>query len=103
MTEQEKNDQEQLEYLKQWQEKKQWKSKKANAFTKILRREKRLKRRTDTRRSPAEIKSDSQRHYGEMAECAPNPKVREDFKRPVYQVARLIRKQGESLHETPDE
>lgn len=70
MTEQEKNDQEQLEYLKQWQEKKQRKSKKANAFTKILRREKRLKRRTDTRRSPAEIKSDSQRHYGEMAECA---------------------------------
>ena len=64
MTEQEKNDQEQLEYLKQWQEKKQRKSKKANAFTKILRREKRLKRRTDTRRSPAEIKSDSQRHYG---------------------------------------
>lgn len=54
-------------------------------------------------RSPAEIKSDSQRHYGEMAECAPNLKVREDFKRPVYQVARLIRKQGEHLHETPDE
>ena len=38
-----------------------------------------------------------------MAECAPNPKVREEFKRPVYQVARLIRKQGECLHETPDE
>ena len=62
-----------------------------------------LKRRTDMRRSPAEIKSDSQRHYGEMAECAPNPKVRQEFKRPVYQVARLIRKQGECLHETPDE
>lgn len=62
-----------------------------------------LKRRTDMRRSPAEIKSDSQRHYGEMTECAPIPKVREEFKRPVYQVARLIRKQGECLHETPDE
>ena len=62
-----------------------------------------LKRRTDMRRSPAEIKSDSQRHYGEMTECAPNPKVREEFKRPVYQVARLIRKQGECLHETPEE
>lgn len=41
MTEQEKNDQEQLEYLKQWQEKKQRKSKKMNVFRKILRREKR--------------------------------------------------------------
>lgn len=40
MTEQEKSDQEQLEYLKQWQEKKQRKSKRANPFTKILRREK---------------------------------------------------------------
>lgn len=38
-----------------------------------------------------------------MAERAPNPKVREEFKRPVYKVARLIRKQGECLHETPDE
>lgn len=62
-----------------------------------------MKRRTDTRRSSAEIKADSQRRYGELAEHAPNPKVREDFKRPVYQAARLIRKQGESLHETPDE
>lgn len=103
MTEQEKNDREQLEYLKRWQEKKKQKCKKTNVFRKILRREKRLKRRTDTRRSPAEIKSDSQRHYGEMAECAPNPKARGDFKRPVYQVARLIRKQGECLRETPDE
>ena len=36
MTEQEKNDQEQLEYLKQWQERKKQKSKKANVFRKIL-------------------------------------------------------------------
>lgn len=41
MTEQEKNDQEQLEYLKRWQEKKKQKSKKINVFGKILRREKR--------------------------------------------------------------
>lgn len=41
MTEQEKNDQEQLEYLKQWKEKKKRKSKKMNVFRKILRREKR--------------------------------------------------------------
>ncbi len=41
MTEQEKNDQEQLEYLKQWQERKKQKSKKANVFRKILRKRKR--------------------------------------------------------------
>lgn len=41
MTEQEKNDQEQLEYLKHWQEKKKRKSKKMNVFRKILRRKKR--------------------------------------------------------------
>lgn len=36
MTEQEKNDQEQLEYLKRWQEKKKQKCKKTNVFRKIL-------------------------------------------------------------------
>lgn len=41
MTEQEKNDQEQLEYLKQWQERKKQKSKKTNVFRKILRKWKR--------------------------------------------------------------
>ena len=41
MTEQEKNDQEQFEYLKQWQERKKQKSKKANVFRKILRKWKR--------------------------------------------------------------
>lgn len=41
MTEQEKNDQEQLEYLKQRQERKKQKSKKTNVFRKILRKRKR--------------------------------------------------------------
>ena len=41
MTEQEKNDQEQLEYLKRWQEKKQRKIKKVKIFSKLLRRENR--------------------------------------------------------------
>lgn len=36
MTEQEKNDREQLEYLKRWQEKKKQKCKKTNVFRKIL-------------------------------------------------------------------
>lgn len=40
MTEQEKSDREQLEYLKRWQEQKQRKRKKDNVFSKILRREK---------------------------------------------------------------
>lgn len=38
MTEQEKNDREQLEYLKRWQEKKKQKCKKTNVFRKILQR-----------------------------------------------------------------
>lgn len=41
MTEQEKNDREQLEYLKRWQEKKKQKCKKMNVFRKILERGKR--------------------------------------------------------------
>lgn len=40
MTEQEKNDREQLEYLKRWQEKKKQKCKKTNVFRRILQREK---------------------------------------------------------------
>ena len=40
MTDQEKSDREQLEYLKWWQEQKQRKRKKKNVFSKILRREK---------------------------------------------------------------
>lgn len=62
-----------------------------------------MKRSTDTRRSPAEVKANLQKHYGGMAERTPSQKAKEDFKRPVYQAARLIRKQGESLRETPDE
>lgn len=61
-----------------------------------------MKRSTDTRRSPAEVKANLQKHYGGMAEQTPSQKAKEEFKRPVYQVARLIRKQGECLHETPD-
>ena len=48
MNEREKEDQEQLEYLKRWQEKKKQKCKKMNVFRKILRKR---KRSTDTMRS----------------------------------------------------
>ena len=62
-----------------------------------------MKRSTDTRRSPAEVQANLQKYYGGMAEQTPSQKAKEEFKCPVYQVARLIRKQGECLRETPDE
>lgn len=40
-----------------------------------------MKRRTDKKRSPAEIKADNSRHYGEMAGSVPSKKVEESFKR----------------------
>lgn len=49
MTEQEKSDREQLEYLKRWQEQKQRKRKKDNVFSKILRREKKNGRNQEKR------------------------------------------------------
>lgn len=43
-----------------------------------------MKRRTDRKRSPAEIKADNSRHYGEMAGHTPTKEVEESFKRPAY-------------------
>ena len=45
-----------------------------------------MKRRTDKKRSPAEIKADNSRHYGEMAGRAPSKEVEESFKRPAYKI-----------------
>lgn len=42
-----------------------------------------MKRRTDMRRRPSEIKADSQRCYGEMTECTSSQKVRKSFERPA--------------------
>lgn len=40
-----------------------------------------MKRRTDKKRSPAEIKADNSRHYGEMAGRVPSKKVEEVLKK----------------------
>lgn len=53
-----------------------------------------MKRSTDNRRSPAEIKIDLQRHYGGMAESETDPQAAERFRRKPYTgVKALIRRQ----------
>ena len=60
-----------------------------------------MKRSTDNRRSPAEIGIDLQRHYGGMAEHAPDPRAAERFRRKPYTGAKvLIRRQGEQIGDT---
>lgn len=53
-----------------------------------------MKRSTDNRRSPAEIKIDLQKHYGGMAESETDPQAAERFHRKPYTgVKVLIRRQ----------
>lgn len=53
-----------------------------------------MKRSTDNRRSPAEIKIDLQKHYGGLEDHAPDPRAAERFRRKPYTGAKvLIRKQ----------
>ena len=61
-----------------------------------------MKRSTDNRRSPAEIKIDLQRHYGGMEENAPDQKAGDWFRRPAG-VQMMIQAQAEQIHETPAE
>lgn len=57
-----------------------------------------MKRSTDNRRSPAEIKIDLQKHYGGMAESETDPQAAERFRRKPYTGAKvLIRRQGEQI------
>ena len=57
-----------------------------------------MKRSTDNRRSPAEIRVDLQRHYGGLEENAPDPRAAERFRRKPYAgVKVLIRRQGEQI------
>lgn len=57
-----------------------------------------MKRSTDNRRSPAEIRIDLQRHYGGLEENAPDPRAAERFHRKPYTGAQvLIRRQGEQI------
>ena len=64
--------------------------------------ENRVKRSTETRRCPAEIKANLQKHYGGMAERPVDKKASEEFNRPAYQARKLIRTQGEYLQEDPN-
>ena len=53
-----------------------------------------MKRSTDNRRSPAEIKIDLQKHYGGRAESETDPQAAERFRRKPYTGAKvLIRRQ----------
>ena len=57
-----------------------------------------MKRSTDNRRSPAEIKIDLQKHYGGLSERATDPQAAERFRRKPYTgVQVLIRRQGEQI------
>ena len=63
-----------------------------------------MKRSTDNRRSPAEIKIDLQKHYGGLEDHAPDPQAAERFRRKPYTgVKVLIRRQAEQIRETPAE
>lgn len=46
-----------------------------------------MKRSTDNRRSPAEIRVDLQRHYGGLEENAPDPQAAERFRRKPYKTS----------------
>ena len=60
-----------------------------------------MKRSTDNRRSPEEIRVDLQRHYGGMAEHTADPQAAERFHRKPYAgVKVLIRRQGEQIGDT---
>lgn len=64
----------------------------------------RLKRSTDRRWSPAEIRQNQKEHYAGMAEHPPDQKASEDFHRPAYQANNMIRIQGQQLeHITVEE
>ena len=45
-----------------------------------------MKRSTDNRRSPAEIKIDLQKHYGGLSERATDPQAAEKFRRKPYKL-----------------
>lgn len=45
-----------------------------------------MKRSTDNRRSPAEIKIDLQKHYGGLEDHAPDPQAAERFHRKPYKL-----------------
>ena len=53
-----------------------------------------MKRSTDNRRSPAEVRTDLQKHYGGLEDHAPDPQAAERFRRkPCTGAKVLIRRQ----------
>lgn len=56
-----------------------------------------MKRSTDTRKSPAEVKANMQNHYGELTDMVTDQKASKDFYRPAYQAGKLIEAQGQQL------
>jgi len=56
-----------------------------------------LKRSTDTRKSPAEVKANMQNHYGELTDMVTDLKASKHFHRPAYQAGNLIKAQGQQL------
>ena len=62
-----------------------------------------MKRSTDRRRCPAEVRANLQDHYGGLAELPVDQKASEELNRPAYQARKLIRTQGEYLQENPNE
>ena len=53
-------------------------------------------------RTRKEMKRDRESHYEGLAECTPDQKARDWFKRPAG-VQVMIRAQAEQIHETPAE
>ncbi len=53
-------------------------------------------------RTRKEMKHDRERHYEGLAECTPDQKARDWFKRPAG-VQVMIQAQAEQIHETPAE
>ena len=56
-----------------------------------------MKRSTDTRKSPAEVKANMQNHYGKLTDMVTDQKASKDFHRPTYQAGNLIKAQGQQL------
>ena len=65
--------------------------------------ENRVKRSTETRRCPAEVRANLQSHYGGLAELPADENASKKFHTPAYQACELIRKSSELFSESAEE
>lgn len=65
--------------------------------------ESKLKRSTDRRRCPAEVRTNLQSHYGGLAEKPVDENASKKFHTPAYQACELIRKSSELFSESAEE